>query len=87
MTERFKIELAYSRERVGIRVLATPSDWSVGTSANIKLTGSLSPDDAIAFADALRAKAEEVKAMNAKRDAAEQKRRERLSKLPRISLR
>lgn len=84
MSKRFKIELAYSLHAVGVRVVAQAHDWvTTSTTVDIKLTGSLSPDDAIAFADALRAKAEKVKTKNAKRDAQEQRLRERSPKLPR----
>jgi hypothetical protein len=86
MSERFRLEIAYSLDRVGVRVIAKPSGWT-GPRADIRITGNLSPDAAIAFAEELRAKAEQVKARNAKKDAAERRRDERMSKLPTIGWR
>lgn len=83
MSERFRLEIAYSHDNVGVRVFAKPSGWQ-GPSANIQVTGDLSPDDAIAFADKLRAKAEEIKAKIAKKQAAEERRRAWRAKQPLI---
>jgi len=71
----FRLEIAYSLDRVGVRLIAKPNGWGAGgASANIQVTGTLTPDEAIAFADTLRAKVAEIKAKVAKREAAEQRR-------------
>jgi hypothetical protein len=82
----FRLEIAYFFDRVGVRVHARCDGWQ-SAQASIKITGDLDPDEAIAFADALRVKAEEIKAKNAKREAADQRRKARMANLPSVSWR
>lgn len=87
MGERgFRLEIAYSLDKVGVRVIAKPSGWN-GPSADIRVTGNLSPEAAIAFADELRTTAERVQARTAKREAQEQRRAAWRAKQPTIGFR
>ena len=88
MGEAFSLEAYKGFDgTVGIRVLVKSSGWGSGPSATMKVLGNLTPEVALAFAKNLESIAGEVAQRNAKKDAEDQRRQERLAKLPRISLR
>ena len=88
MTSRFKLESFKGFDRsVRVRVTAKAAEWGgTATSAEVKITGYLTPEAALEFAEALKAVATDVAARNAKKATAEERRRARLAKLPKINL-
>ena len=88
MARIFTLEAFKGFDRlVRVRVIANPSDWGGGSSAAIKITGNLTPEIALEFAELLKVAALEVAAHTAKKYAEEARRRERIAKLPKISRR
>jgi hypothetical protein len=70
--------------KIGIRVTAYPVGYP-GPSAQIILSGHITPEEARVLASVLMQRADEVQTRNEREDEKERKRRVRLSSLPVLS--
>lgn len=80
-----RLGIGHSVNSVGVKVEANA--WGYGINGTLSFSGSFTPEQAREFAANLTAKADAVAARNTKREAEDQRRRERLAKLPSISWR